>query len=484
MATVRLPLVVQAHAKQYNTIGLSDPVVEDAVLQAVKNNVTQAQDIYIGGREAESDVGSPGSGDATAITPWLGKSAAHVAYAQGASNSVIYSYNGNATFTNLGTITGQGVQMSETTISGVPNIVVTSAAGSGRTWFYADGGSLTEITDADFPPKQSPAIAITGPHVHLNGRMYVMTTTGRIYAPDINSLSSWTLSNYLTADQKPDGGIGLARYGDLIAGFGVGSTELFRDAGNQSGSQLNRVENGLINVGCINQHGIVEWNNTVAFLGNTGTSGYGVYLLEGQQAKKISPDWVDNYLQFEVWGGGIPRLVTKQSHGHQYLIITSGALSPQQIVYHDGLGIWGTWLGNLAYKTAPVGPYNYVVGINTGIVVRNDPLVSAKNFRVLTAQGDLGTPHNKKINRISLIGMPVNSLSGYDISVTLYSGDYTSGNSVSKTLNLGTNRGRPYASRWGMARSLALEVKYAGGSATKTGPRFSAVEIDFDVCAT
>ena len=224
-----------------------------------------------------------------AVMLWTGASDAIVS-ATDATNSTIYSNS-----SSIGAITGKVKYFSETTISGVANFVAT--ADSNRAWFYPSGGALTEITDGDFPPKQGTPLTITGNFVHMDGFAFIGCTNGQIWNSDLNSLSAWTSTSYVTCSSKPDGLVGIVRYKDLIVGLGKASIDYFYNAGNAVGSPLSRVSSGSANIGCINADSICAFGETVAFIGAPSSGGsIGVYVLDGQSAKKISPAAVDDFI--------------------------------------------------------------------------------------------------------------------------------------------------------------------------------------------
>lgn len=132
-------------------------------------------------------------------------------------------------------ITGTGIdtntRIATINVSGssITTTVATTATAAGVTITRTHMG---KIVDADFPS------VATGPFVDLNGRLYVADTNGIIWGSELNSITSWTSTNRITAGIRPDTGIGVFKHANLIGYFGSLHVEYFRDAGNPSGSQL------------------------------------------------------------------------------------------------------------------------------------------------------------------------------------------------------------------------------------------------------
>lgn len=148
---------------------------------------------------------------------------------------------------------------------------------------------LAEIVDVDYPN----ATAI-GAFVSVDGYLFVMTNTGRIYNSDLGAPLSWTSTNFLTASISPDKGRGLAKYKNQVVAFGNNSVEFFFNAANPTGSPLARTEQAVITgVGCIDAKTIVEIQDTIYWVSGGGNVSNGVYKLENFRPKKISNDAID-----------------------------------------------------------------------------------------------------------------------------------------------------------------------------------------------
>lgn len=134
-----------------------------------------------------------------------------------------------------------------TNISGTKTAVLqlAGAAASAHRVFYASAiNSWTEITDGDFT-----GLVHRGMMVEMDGYQFVMDQNSRIYNSDLNSLSSWNPSNFITKQITNDRPYGLAKFKNQILAFSQNSVEVFRNTGNPSGSPLATVKELAADVG-------------------------------------------------------------------------------------------------------------------------------------------------------------------------------------------------------------------------------------------
>ncbi len=72
---------------------------------------------------------------------------------------------------------------------------------------------VAKIIDADFP-------SMVGGFAVMDGFAFVMTATGRVYNSDVNSITSWQSSSFITANMSTDTGLGVITYKNHIVAFG------------------------------------------------------------------------------------------------------------------------------------------------------------------------------------------------------------------------------------------------------------------------
>lgn len=490
MPVVRVPLVGSVQERTQAavfTASQKDAYFENCIFQKFDNPVTGNATIRV--RQATSPtsfISTGGAGEANSVMVWTGKSPGdRVVSAFGTTNGTIYDNT-----TSLGAITGKVKFFSETTISGTATIAAVSS--SNRAWYYVDGGALTEITDTDFPAKQTPALTITGNFIHHDGYAFIAATNGTIWNSDLNSIANWSANSFITAQNKPDGLVGLAKYKDYICALGKYSVEFFKNDGNPVGSPLGRMSGTTINVGCISEYAILQFGETVAWVGAAQGVSAGVYVLEGMQAKKISTPLIDEYiastspanLYLQAWCDA----------GHYYLLLRNGVSSGRAWMFDPELGLWSQMNCSQIIVATDVivsstlglggggGQFCVFVGPSGGDVygVYGN---NRETATIIQPKFNAGTMKKKKMNSISVIGDGIGiGSTGITVTVSVETQDQ---NFVSLgTIDTGTSQCR--MTRCGTFRNRAHKYSFGAGSPTGTPPLIwlESVEYDFEVCET
>ena len=242
------------------------------------------------------------------------------------------------------------ISLTETMISGVSNLVAVMLP-SGATpvpdvWYYPEGGAWTQITHADFPSELGTSVRIVGEPVHMDGYMFVLGHNGRIYNSDLNNLSSWTSTGYIEAQQSPDVGCGLVKYGNYIAALGPGSIEFFQNSGNATGSPLTRVQK-YSNIGCVPTYfgGVYQQYTPAITVGDTfywlgadiRAGGVKMYRMNGLQPEEVSTPSISRYLNtliaYKIWG-------SLNLHGLTHIMLSVNSTDGTYAAYCHETGQW------------------------------------------------------------------------------------------------------------------------------------------------
>lgn len=444
--------------------------------------------IYISGRQKY--LGYHGS-NGTAVMNWSGQGAGDSAVtAEGTVNSTMYQTDiQGGTHTSRGAITGLGQFISELKIAGTAYFVVISNASSGRTWYFPDGGALTEITDVDFPPKQTPARTITGNFVHLNDFSFVMCTDGSIWNSDYRSISSWTSTSYIETAGSPDNGVGILRYGELIAAFSKNTIEFFKNTQNPVGSPLSKVGQ-TINIGVVNQYAMVNFRDTCAFVSTVGQYENGIYILEGQAPKKISDQYVDYLLANKAYSN--MRLHTIYNRQRQLLMLTFADGSTSEVVVYDpdvtkwcfwdfdsDLGIGGVPKQVASYWDSVAGvPRSVLTAVDSGVII-NDGFITG--FTIQTPKTNFGTDRRKFLKKLSVIGDQNPNMN--NITVSWADNDFATFSTGRVIAPASDTKKSLY--RCGTFRERAFRIAVAAPVTTPYLPtRLQALELDYEVGTT
>lgn len=211
------------------------------------------------------------------------------------------------------------------------------------------GDVVTEITDVDFPPKQTPAVALAYGGASLDKYLFVLGTNGIIYNSMVNDPTAWAALDFLDAERSPDGGQYLGKHHDTIVVYGVRTIEFFYDAANTTGSPLSRRQDVSYQIGCTSGESVWEEGHRSFFVGTDFSGSLKVFTLENFQVRKISTSSIDSLLtqaitkdEYLVNGSGF------SASGHTYYILnlylTPGDSEPTTtLVFDDTTGLWGQW---------------------------------------------------------------------------------------------------------------------------------------------
>lgn len=196
-----------------------------------------------------------------------GNTIAGVPYVQTATG--LYSLSSAGTATLLATNSASGDAIVEG--DGISVLVQADQ----KAWIY--DGTLTQITDADFPtPAWMGYVDGYFPTIEKDsGRFYINTTP---FVPQ-----NWDALDFATAEGNPDNLLwGLIDHREVIL-FGQETTEIWYNSGDAT-FPFERVPNGFIEIGIFSARAAGKLNDTVFFLGSDGIA----YQLNGYQPIPIS----------------------------------------------------------------------------------------------------------------------------------------------------------------------------------------------------
>jgi len=192
-------------------------------------------------------------------------------------------------------------------ISGTDTVVVQCAEtglAPQRVFYSTAIATWTEIVDADFT-----ALYVRGKMEFMDGYAFAMTYQNRIHNSDLNSLSSWGASNYITKSIAYDNAVGLAKLKGQILAFGQETVEVFYNAGNAVGSPLGRLQQLEARIGLSGRivnstegHYYAAVGNRMYFVGGLGQANAlqqksaAVYAYDGARFEKVSTVAIDKIL--------------------------------------------------------------------------------------------------------------------------------------------------------------------------------------------
>ena len=432
--------------------------------ETIVDPVTGKQEVYCVKRPgfgASITTGTTAIG--TAILIWTGLTTGdHVVSAFGAPNSTLY--NGT---TSLGAITGKAASITETFVSAVPTLTISSTDNTG--WYYdVPTGVATKITDADFPGNAS--LTLAGTFAHIDGYACIMDTTGKLWASDLNSVTAWTATSFGSANSYPDKGIGAVRHRNFIMCFGSGSVEFFYNAG-QTPFPFAKNASMTQKVGCISADAIAQIADTTFWCGSSPQGGLSIFQY-ADGISRISTPEIDAILILV--GTANITLTTIRFYGRSFVLVKIGTTA---LVYCIEEKQWSEWTSSNQPWYKIVGNsiggtlVNYCISntLTGGIVYSMNPasLVYSDAGSSYTAtmqldSNDLGTRNRKAWESLAVIA-DIQSVTS-PIQISYSDDDYETVN-VWGNLDLADNI--PVARRLGSSRRRAWILNHSANTAMR-----------------
>lgn len=293
--------------------------------------------------------------------------------------------------------------------------------------------SVTKITDPDFP---TPHIATP---VFLDGYLFLAKSgTDDIYNCDLEDPLSWTPGKFITAELYPDKVIALAKNANYVVAVGERTTEQFYDAGNASGSPLQRNDSAVQQVGTPAPFSVVSSDGEVLLVGTTQNGGYTVWLIKGFEYKELGTPFINQALTYE--GVNLAQAVgcVVRSTGHKFYILTT---LTRTFVFDLDEQMWHEWASGAG--TSPFA-YRFVCDHNDGkprllhntggfVAALTDNIATDATSssttetiytQVLTDKIDISSNNRKTCNRLSMVGDAPNGTANVLLNVSWSDDDY------------------------------------------------------------
>jgi len=302
--------------------------------------------------------------------------------------------------------------------TGVVGMLVANSASIGNYLFVCDGtsgwiiktdGTVTQITDLDFPTPHTPT------PIFIDG--YVILSKGiDVYNCDLDDPLAWTSSNYLSAEMFPDNVVGLVRQNNQVCVLGTSSIEFFYDAANTAGSPLSRNDSTTIQMGTCSPYAVIGNEKYIFFLSQSDSGGRAAWVIEGFQPKKVSDEYIERILDGEatittVRGFGI------RTKGHMFYVINLPE-SGRTLVYDNDEKLWHEWssysAGNHAVFKCDAATDNatgsaYLLHTSDGTLYKLDTEAYQDNtdpilVELVTNKYDMDTYNRKFQSSLKIIG--------------------------------------------------------------------------------
>lgn len=410
-------------------------------------------------RPGVSALNTPATGNVgSAIIVWTGSaSGTAVISAFGATNSTIYSGT-----VSLGAITGKARSIAETFISTTATLLVPSSDSTG--WYYDTAVAvMTKITDVDFPG--NAGFTTVGDFAPVDGFACIMSSDGKIWAPDLNSVTAWTGNNYDSANSYPDKGVGCVRFKNLLMAFGKESVEFWQNAG-LTPFPLQRVKTMTQKVGAISSDAISALSDNVFWCGSTSQGGLSIFQYDGTLSR-ISPPEID--FQLVLAGPTSISLTTLRFYGRSFVLVKANATT---YVYCIEDKRWHEWASTtplwykcaglssgtqiLTYSISNISTSGKVYLINpAALVFTDDGLAYTATIQSATQEADGRTMF------FDFLRLIADNVAGSTFTVSASDDDYDSW-SVLGTIDMSSNEKR--IDRLGASRSRAWKLTHSSNN--------------------
>ena len=177
---------------------------------------------------------------------------------------------------------------------------------------------VAKIIDADFPASTS------GPMMQMDGTIYIAEsansgTPTKIYGSDLNSVSSWTSTNFISMTNNAGRIYGVQKIKNRIVGLAATGLEFLYNAGNAVGSPLSRVSGGAFTLGVPTSSAFTTSQDTLYVVGGGPGYGIGVFAVQEGNIRKISDSVVDSLIS----DTATQQLYSYSAYGGPVLVLTT-----------------------------------------------------------------------------------------------------------------------------------------------------------------
>jgi len=242
-------------------------------------------------------------------------------------------------------------------ISGTDNVVLQlqntaspEGAPSQRIYKSTTIATWTEITDADLT-----ALKMRGQMEFMDGYAFIATGNGRIYQSEVNSLTSWVDTDYLTKGITHDTTQGLMKHKNQILIAGRETLEVYTNQGNATGSVLERVGFSTQRIGLAGTagadgtlsgktHYYATVGGLIFFAGRFGGNAPSINLIayDGNRFEKVSRTYEDKILSStEVYS--VNRVPFMGKVGVAFQLTAPTATTQKALVFVPDVNDWFEW---------------------------------------------------------------------------------------------------------------------------------------------
>jgi Phage stabilisation protein len=382
-----------------------------------------------------------------------------VGYCISVAGNTIYS-NGNALGT-ISTSTGSVGFCEHVSSAGV--VTLFFCDGTNGYVFTSPGTFPTKITDSNFPSPHIPSPQF------MDGYIFLAIANGEdIHNCALDTPLTWTISgspSFISAEMYPDTIVTLSKNNNYIYAVGRLSVEYFYDAGNSTGSPLARQTPAVQQFGTAAADSVVQTEEEVILIGDTGNGGKTVWTIDGFKAKEVGTSWVKVILTTEGANLASCNAYSIRVSGQKLYVVQ---LTSRTLVYNFDTELWSEWSSGVTGSSRFIG-YNaddgpngtpYLQDASNGCIYAMSENVFTDNgtnflIQIVTEREDYGNMNIKTCSRFSLLG-DVPDTTDNTLSISWSDDDYNTW-SIPRTL---TFNDYPSITQLGRFRRRAYKIQY------------------------
>ena len=258
----------------------------------------------------------------------------------------VYSIFGNKLYKNgvavAGTVdtTGGVYRFNSCLALFTPNVKKMVFQNGVKGYCYDAANGIVEITNVNFPPKQTPALTLVKGWAYLDSVLYVGDTSGGVWGSGPDDPLTWAGANVIYAAIEADALIGISKQLVYVIAFKQRSTEVFYDQKNATGSALGAVQGAKVNYGCVTIDSVVYIDGILIWVCTNESSATQVIMMEGLKAQIISTPAIERLLDEGDFTTTYSFL--HKDIGHRFYILTLKN-SNITLVYDIESHMWSQW---------------------------------------------------------------------------------------------------------------------------------------------
>lgn len=340
--------------------------------------------------------------------------------------------------------------------TGTSKVVATD----GTTLITIDSANTKAVcTDPDLPAHLPYPI-------FLDGYVFVVKSgTADIYNSNLDDPLLWTAGNFISAEMEGDNLVRLVKINNYIGAMGTNSIEYFWDAGNASGSPLQRNDTPIKYNTYLS--GFAQFGNAIYFVGVSESGQPDIYVLKDFKIEELGTPTISRYLNSATagisnWTGAILSF-----KGHTFYVVNAD--TDRTYVLDIDTKLWARWAWqqtayfpatNACHVITTSNAFTYFsIGTATSAIYKSSDSLFQDNgttftCRIVTEANDFGTLNRKTMPRLAIIGDRPSVDASVDVS---WSDDDYQTFSTARSINLNQDLPCTYNLGWFRQRCFKLE---------------------------